>query len=74
MRPMVVEVGQVLPVELPNEIIRGQVVEVRSQDEIVVGLTVQPPMTKNHTYIFGQEVACRRGMGMGGAVKWEPIV
>jgi hypothetical protein len=66
-------VGQKIPVTLPNEITRAEVIEVRSDDEVVVALTVQAPMAKTHDYKYGDTLACRRRQGLGGIDKWEVV-
>lgn len=62
--------GQVVPVALPDEITRAEVLEVRSDDEILVKLNVIVPMSKTHSYKFGDSVSCRRSRTMLGE-KWE---
>lgn len=67
--------GLRIPVQLPGELSRGEVLEVRGDDEIVVGLTVQTPMnlSRTHTYRLGDKVVCRRRYGMGGLEQWEAV-
>lgn len=65
--------GLKIPVELPREIVRGEVIEVRSEDEVVVGLTVQEPLARTHSFHFGDKVVCRREFGIGGAPKWRAV-
>ncbi len=65
--------GQKIPVQLPSELTRAEVQEIRSNDEIVAGLTVQTPMAKTHSYHLGDRVLCRRRLGMGGLEVWEAV-
>lgn len=68
------DVGQKIPVTLPDEITRAEVVEVRSEDEIVVALTVVTPMAKTHTYRLGDRVLCRRHPdSFGGGEHWTAV-
>lgn len=68
------DIGQKIPVTLPDEITRGEVAEVRSDEEIVVGLTLVTPMARTHTYRLGDRVLCRRESdAFGGGSHWRAV-
>jgi len=69
----VIEVGQKIPVNLPCEIVRAEVIEVMSGNEVRASLTVQAPMAKSHSYKIGDVVLCRRSSGLGGIDRWEAV-
>lgn len=65
------EIGQRIVVDLPGERLRAEVVEIRSDEEIVARLTLQNPMTKGaHRYKFGDDVHCNLRDGFAGKF-WE---
>lgn len=64
-------VGQLLPVVLPSEITRAEVVEVKNSDHIVAKLVVTP-MGKSHSYKLGDKVKCHRVAGTLGE-RWEVV-
>lgn len=67
-------VGQKIPVTLPDEITRGEVVEVHSESELVVGLTLVTPMARTHTYRLGDRVLCRKQADpFGGGSHWKAV-
>lgn len=66
-------VGQKIPVNLPSEIVRAEVIEVMSDNEVRVSLTVQAPMAKSHSFKIGDVVSCRRSAGLGGIDRWEAV-
>lgn len=65
-------VDELIPVHLPHERIRAQVVDVLSTDAIVVNLFSRP-QGKGHDYKEGDWVRCERRPGPIAGEAWEAV-
>lgn len=69
------KVGDLVPVQLPDELLRGTIEEVLDDtDEVVVILNLQAPMmTRSHDYRKDSRIQCRRSTAMLAGIRWEAI-
>lgn len=65
------EVGSVIPVHLPQEVVRGEILRYLDDDTIEVHLNVQPPLSKAHGYYFKQKAILHRAKLIPSGEKWE---
>lgn len=63
---------ELIPVRLPHERIRAQVIDVLNRDAIVVNLYTAP-QGKNHEYREGDWVKCERRPGAFAGESWEAV-
>ena len=68
-------VGDMAPVQLPDELLRGTIAEVSADEsEVVIVLDLQAPMmTKSHDFKRGDRARCRRSMAMLAGIRWEAL-
>ena len=64
------EVGSVIAVALPQEIIRGEVLKYLDDDTIEAKLNVQSPLSKSHNYRFKQVIKVMRRKAEPSGDKW----
>lgn len=64
------EIGSVIPVSLPQEIVRAEIKSYVDDDTLEAVLNVQPPMSKSHNYRFRQTVRVMRRKAEPSGEKW----
>lgn len=64
------EIGSIIAVTLPQEIVRGEIKSYVDDDTLDVILNVQPPMSKSHNYRFKQTVRVMRRKAQPAGDKW----
>ncbi|MDE2096308.1 MAG: hypothetical protein KGL39_03615 [Patescibacteria group bacterium] len=65
------QVGEIIPVSLPNEIVRATVHKIVSPDSLIVRLDVTPPLAKSHHYKHNDYVAVMREPGELYGEEWR---
>jgi hypothetical protein len=66
------EIGEMIPVHLPYETIRAEVIHVFNDDEIAVNLNVRP-QGKSHDYREQDWVRCVRTPGTVSGFIWDAV-
>ncbi len=64
------EPGAIIPVHLPQEIVRAEVKEYLDDDTMIATLNAQPPLSKAHNYRFRQNVKLFRMKAEPQGEKW----
>lgn len=66
------EIGEMIPVHLPFETLRAEVIHVYDDDQIAVNLSIRP-QGKNHDYREQDWVRCIRKPGTVTGFIWDAV-